>query len=115
MVGLVIVFSLLPGSSPPLRAMFHINDKLEHIAAYAALTFLPSLHEKPRALVRIGLAMMAMGVALEFGQLLSEGREFEVADMLADGLGLLAGMVIGLASRFWIHHSGFFESNLPET
>ncbi len=102
--GLVTILSLLPASSPPLRALKG-NDKLEHIAAYAVLTFLPSLHETPRILVRFALGVVALGVGLEFGQLLSEGRQFEVEDMIADSYGAIAGIVMGLPSRCWIQSS----------
>jgi VanZ family protein len=102
--SLVTMLSLLPASSPPLRALKG-NDKLEHIAAYAVLTFLPSLHETPRTLVRVALGVVALGVGLEFGQLLSEGRQFDVEDMVADSYGALAGIIIGLPSRCWIQPS----------
>jgi VanZ family protein len=109
--GLVAMFSLLPASSPPLKAMIHGDDKLEHFAAYAVLTFLPSLHERPKILICIALAVMAMGIGLEFGQLLSEGRRFEVEDMVADSYGLLAGIIVGLPSRFWFQRKrGILQS-----
>jgi VanZ family protein len=103
-VGVVILFSLLPSSSAALQAVdaLQINDKIEHLCAYAGLAFLPVLHERWRTFVWIALALMAMGIGLEFGQLLSEGRQFEVADMVADGCGLLAGFVGGLLPRLWI-------------
>ena len=90
-VGLVTMFSLLPASSPSLRALKG-NDKIEHFAAYAVLTFLPSLHETPKILVRLALGVVALGVGLEFGQLLSEGRQFDVEDMVVDSYGALAGL-----------------------
>ena len=100
-VGLVTMFSLLPASSPSLRALKG-NDKIEHFAAYAVLTFLPSLHETPKILVRLALGVVALGVGLEFGQLLSEGRQFDVEDMVVDSYGALAGIIMGLPSRCWI-------------
>jgi VanZ family protein len=108
--GLVIAFSLLPASSPPLQAMIHGNDKLKHFAAYAVLTFLPSLHERPKVIIWIAVAVMAMGVGLEFGQLLAEGRQFEVEDMVADSYGAVAGIIVGLPSRSWIPRTKTLQS-----
>jgi VanZ family protein len=38
-------------------------------------------------------------VLLEFGQLFSPGRSFEIGDMLADAAGVIAGMSLGLWIR----------------
>src|SRR5205085_3838604 len=45
---IVIVGSLLPGDSSPMRALdrLHISDKIEHMAAYTVLALLPALHER---------------------------------------------------------------------
>lgn len=97
----VIVGSLLPGDSALLRAVdyFLSNDKLQHFCAYAALAFLPAIHERPRILIGLLLLAAAMGVLLEFGQVYSPGRAFDVHDMAADGLGILAGTLLGCPLR----------------
>jgi VanZ family protein len=98
-LGLTVIFlSLLPAESRTLQAIASIvvNDKAEHIVAYAPLAFLPTLHEMKRtALICILMAMLA-GIALEFGQLHVHGRSFDVFDMMANGVGLMIGG--GLAS-----------------
>jgi VanZ family protein len=38
-------------------------------------------------------------VALEFGQKLVPGREFEIRDMFINGAGVLTGFAIGILSR----------------
>jgi len=43
--------------------------------------------------------MMLLGVALEFGQKLVPGREFEIRDMFINGVGALTGIAIGILSR----------------
>lgn len=103
----VIVCSLLPGSSPVKHAIdnWGLSDKLEHIVAYAVLSLLPALHERIRVQVCMLLAMMMMGVVLEFGQLMADGRSFEKEDILADSIGLLAGVVLGFVLRFWMQRS----------
>jgi VanZ family protein len=102
LVALVAIGSLLPANSPIMKTVdsLPVGDKVQHFTAYAALAFLPTLRERP-AKLGIKLAFAAvLGVLLEFGQLYSPGRSCDVYDMLADGLGILAGFVIGLPFRF---------------
>lgn len=105
-IATVIVFSLLPGSSPVIRIIdrWDLSDKIEHIGAYAVLAFLPVLHERARLLIWLMLLMVLMGVGLEFGQLASDGRSFELEDILADCAGLFTGIVAGLIVRPWMQH-----------
>lgn len=100
-VAVVIIGSLLPASSGPLRLLAHlrISDKVIHFFAYAALAFLPAMHERLRTVFGLAVALSAVGVLLEFGQLESPGRSFEVADMLADAAGVLLGVTAGLPWR----------------
>jgi VanZ family protein len=97
----IMLGSLLPGDSALLGAVdyFLSNDKLQHFCAYAALAFLPAIHERPRILIGLLLLTAAMGVLLEFGQLYSHGRAFDVHDMAAGGLGILAGTLLGCPLR----------------
>ena len=97
----VVTGSLLPGASAPMRMLsaLHVNDKVEHTVAYLSLAFLPALYERPRRLVYIAVGLVALGVLLEFGQLFSPGRSFEIGDMLADAAGVIAGMSLGLWIR----------------
>ncbi|MCZ2147344.1 MAG: VanZ family protein [Bryobacterales bacterium] len=101
---MVVTGSLLPSSSSPMRAWsaLHIADKLQHFTAYAVLAFLPTLHERRPVFAGIALGIIAMGVCLEFGQRLSEGRFFEMGDMVANTGGVLTGLILGLPSRNWI-------------
>ena len=74
-------------------AQLHINDKIQHSAAYAALAFLPALQEKKfRRLMYAALGLVILGVLLEFGQLLSVDRFFEIDDMIAHAAGICIGM-----------------------
>jgi VanZ family protein len=97
----VIVGSVLPSDSRPMQALdsLHISDKIEHIAAYAALTFLPALHERRRFVIAAAIGAVALGVALEYVQLYSGWRNFEVADMIADAIGACSGLVAGVGAR----------------
>ena len=104
----VVVGSLLPAGSAPMRALdkLDINDKVQHLLAYAVLAFLPALHERLRKLAVLLLIAAALGVLLEYGQLYSPGRTFDVHDMLADVLGIALGTAIGLPLRSILTASG---------
>lgn len=102
--GAVIVGSLLPAESAILKAVdyFLSNDRLQHFCAYGVLAFLPAIHERPRILIGLLLLTAAMGVLLEFGQVYSPGRSFDVRDMAADGFGIAAGALLGLPLRAFV-------------
>jgi len=104
-LAVVIVGSLLPGDSAAMRALdkLDVNDKVEHLLAYAVLAFLPAIHERRRNLVVVLILAAALGVLLEFGQLYSPGRSFDIYDMLADAVGIIIGTVAGLPLRPVIH------------
>ena len=74
----------------------HVSDKILHFVAYAVLAFLPSLHERRSALGAALLGAVTLGVLLEFAQRLSPGRNFELADMVADACGVLCGLILAL-------------------
>ena len=103
-IFVVIVGSILPSDSRAMRALdsLQISDKIEHLAAYAGLAFLPALHERRRFVIAAAIGSVALGVALEYVQLYSGWRNFEVADMVADGVGVCVGLVTGVATRWGI-------------
>jgi VanZ family protein len=95
----VVMGSLLPASSPVLRTVgrLPVSSKVLHFCAY---TWLALLAIKRRSLgVLAALAMILLGVALEFGQKLAPGRAFEVRDTFINGGGVLTGIAIGILSR----------------
>lgn len=90
------VIALIPGPSGPPTLIGW--DKLDHLAAFAALTVLarcgwPSL---PRwALAGIAFAY---GVAIEIGQAtLTQGRVASASDAVANGFGIAAGLALAWA------------------
>src|ERR1035438_1020528 len=96
---LVITGSLLPASSPVIRAVgkLPVNQKVLHFCGYTWLALLAFLTIKRRSLaVILALSMILLGVALEFGQKLVPGRAFEVRDMFINGFGVLSGIAIGM-------------------
>jgi len=87
----IVWLSLTP--SPP-QLDIEGSDKLGHFLAYGLLMFWFGLLCRSRN-VRIAYAAgwIALGVGLEFAQRATGYRSFELADMAADALGVLAGAV----------------------
>jgi hypothetical protein len=103
----VMVGELLPATSEPIVLIgeLGVSDKVIHFAAYTLLAFIPVLAFRLRTGLACAVAMIALGVALEFAQRLSPGRMFEVADMVANTLGVLAGAGAALAARALVRSS----------
>lgn len=88
-VAAVVYFSLTP--EPP-RLDIEQGDKLQHLAAYGMLMLwfgqvvVDRAHRLPAA-----IALVALGVGLEFAQLVTGYRTFSFADMVAGALGVAVG------------------------
>lgn len=97
LVSLVVYISLVP--QPPAALEFDYGDKLGHLLAYGMLMiWFCQIYWKPGSRILIALALVAMGVGMEFLQGLSGYRYFEYGDMLANGLGVLFGWLAALTS-----------------
>lgn len=98
----VVTGSLLPGAVAariPLAAA-HLTDKDAHFIEYAALAFLSVLvFVRGLAGLVCAVAAVPLGVALEFAQRLVPGRSFETGDMIANALGVCAGIALAAAFR----------------
>jgi VanZ family protein len=97
----VIIGSLLPGTSAPMRLLdsLHVPDKVEHFLAYVVLAFLPTIHERRGFIIAAAIGAVALGVGPEYAQLYSGWRDFEVGNMVADTAGVLTGAAAGLPMR----------------
>ena len=82
-----------------LLAALPISDKFEHFASYAALAFLPAIHERRVFLVAGVIGIIALGIALEFAQRYTGWRDFEFGDMIADVAGVCLGLALGASVR----------------
>lgn len=90
----VAFVSLTP--RPPHVELEH-GDKLGHFAAYSLLMFwFCWLYRSGNTRIAYGAGWIAMGVALEFAQAATGYRSFELADMVANTLGVLAGAAAAL-------------------
>lgn len=104
LVALVVVVSLLPARGLP-PAPFDGVDKLEHFLAYAALAAGAAMLFARRGLqLLVALALVALGVGLEFAQgALVASRQADALDALANALGALAGWSLGWTpARLWL-------------
>ena len=98
----VVIGSLVPAASPVIVAIgrVHISLKVLHFVAYTSLALIALVAVRRRsAAVLAALAMILLGVALEFGQKLVPGRSCEIRDMVINGAGVLTGIAIGILGR----------------
>ena len=95
-VLVVIVACLIP--PPPMPSLPENGDKLEHFAAYFLLaSSAVQLFRRGRMLLLVGVALVAMGVCIEFAQgALTATRSADPFDALANTV----GVVVGLATAF---------------
>lgn len=106
MVVFVIYSSL---STSQVVQEISLSDKLMHVLGYFVLMgwFMQIYHGR-RAGFRLASVFIAMGVLLEFLQDLGGVRYFEVADMLANTLGVLLAWALSYTPvagiLLWIEH-----------
>ncbi|MBM3746089.1 MAG: VanZ family protein [Acidobacteria bacterium] len=97
LAGVVSILSLLPGwmaPQPPGGA------PTAHFVAYAGLAAIAAAAFRPfRAACLAILSVACLGVLLEVFQIWIPGRTFEWSDILADWLGVMAGMPASWALR----------------
>lgn len=95
-VAAVVVLSLAP--VPDLGELPAHSDKFEHFLAYGLLAAgAVQLYPRWRSLVVVGLALVFMGIGLEYAQgALTRTRMMDRADALANTLGVIAGLAIQL-------------------
>ncbi|HUL81669.1 MAG TPA: VanZ family protein [Gammaproteobacteria bacterium] len=94
LVAGVILGSLLPG--PVIQEITPaLNDKLMHFTAYFVLmVWFAGLYPHAKH-VRVGLALLALGAALDILQgVATRTRSFELLDIAADGVGILAALLL---------------------
>ncbi|MGA1375222.1 MAG: VanZ family protein, partial [Steroidobacteraceae bacterium] len=97
LVLVVLYFCLEPPSQD--RALL-VPDKLSHGLAFFGLTAWFAALVERRHYAFVAITMLGLGIAIELLQdWMSLGRTAEVADVYADALGVLAGVVVSMLIR----------------
>jgi CRP-like cAMP-binding protein len=94
-IGLVVVFTASLDSG---QAQSIGTDKIIHFTGYMILASVFSLVLRPVLLAPGLLSLAGFGIAIEYLQPFFN-RGFEIADMKANGLGILTGAILGLGFR----------------
>lgn len=92
---LLVVVSVRP-SLPMESLMFFPNsDKLYHGLYYGIMTFgSKGFLKSGRQIATLGIFLVVLGILLEFIQGTIPGRTFSFADMLANTMGVAAGLLV---------------------
>ena len=91
LVAGVIVGSLIPGQA--LEGI-HTSDKVLHAGAYFVLMVWFAGFYRRGAYPLIAVVLLALGAALELLQGLTQTRTTDWSDLVANGAGALAGLVL---------------------
>jgi VanZ family protein len=99
---LVAVVLYLALSPMPPREVTLGWDKFNHAAAFTALTIAGcfAFGGSRRGLLLMLLGVFALGGAIELLQLYVPGRSSEWEDLLADAVGMVAGLAVALPLRW---------------
>jgi len=91
-VAFTIFICLLPGKELPNTGL---NDKVEHITAYALLSlWFAGVYPRTRY-VLIGISLFFLGVFIEGGQyVMHAGRQADVHDVMANSTGVIVGLTL---------------------
>ena len=94
----ICYMSLVPRLVTPID--FSHSDKVWHALAYLWVSLLPFIgFENKRSALYASLLMIALGLALEFGQYFIPERDASIGDLLANIVGVVLGILLGSALR----------------
>lgn len=95
-VALVAYLSLVP--KIPFPTNIEGIDKVYHSLAYLWMAAIPFLGFRRLGMALTGaFLMIPLGIALEYGQrFLAMGRYFSTGDMIANLIGVVAGIMLGM-------------------
>lgn len=91
LVASVIVGSLIPGQA---LQVVNANDKVMHAGAYFVLMVWFAGFYRHAAYPLIATVLLALGLALDLLQLLTDTRSFDWYDVIFNSAGVIAGFVL---------------------
>ena len=93
--ALVLAIVYLSLTPHPIEIQVEEGDKMGHLLAYGTLMlWFAQLYDSTKARCLLAAACVALGVGLEFAQIFTDARSFELADMAADAAGAGIGWVL---------------------
>ncbi|WP_455211694.1 VanZ family protein [Kaarinaea lacus] len=93
LVVAVIYLSLT--AKPPMVVSFAFSDKIAHFLAYAVLMgWFGQIFSGRLPLVLFAFGFALMGISLEYVQGMGHHRHFEYADMIANTIGVVLGLLL---------------------
>ena len=101
-IAVVTVLSLLPTNYLP-PPVFSLWDKAQHALGFAVLAIL-GLLAYPQHARYLSILLLVYGGAIELAQAATGWRYGEWLDLLADGIGLLAGTGLWFALKSQTKH-----------
>lgn len=95
----LVVFLSLTSSPVDLELGFPLQDKLFHALAYFTLmAWFSQIYHHRFQRNMIAVVFVLMGVTLEYLQGFDPNRYFEIADMIANSIGVALGFSVALTS-----------------
>ena len=94
LVVLAVIASIMPLTEMPKVG---VNDKVEHVVAYAVLAlWFAGIYPKSRYPM-IGVALLIMGIVIEGLQgAMNLGRQADLRDVYANTIGIVTGLLLAL-------------------
>jgi VanZ family protein len=94
LVALVVFLSLTP---KPLDVGRFEGVNVGHLLAYGSLMlWFAQIFRSGRGRIGVGIALVLLGVALEYAQLMTGYRSFAYADMRDNAIGVAAGLAVSI-------------------
>ncbi|WP_251360011.1 VanZ family protein [Kangiella sp. TOML190] len=94
----IFILSLIPGKQLPSGLPW---DKAVHFVGYAGLAFLARLGSKKHPSWQLVIGCIIFSLLIEFLQQFIPNRGFEWLDLLANSLGVVAGVSLALLIQRW--------------
>ena len=102
MMLLVMAFALMPAvwffdDRASILSWLNYSDKWLHALTFLILSLWFAGQYRPRSYWRIAVGLMIFGLLIEFCQLLVSYRMADLADVAANTVGIVAGLLVALA------------------